>query len=79
MGYVIVEFPERREVLVGGRSHGYNIDETTGEYAILTVGDGRRTFWLAEPLDYEPNTRTIVVGPEGTIISPQRVVFTKKV
>ena len=75
MGYVIVEFPERREVFIGDDSQGDN-REDTGEYRILRVGDGRQTFRLGGPQDYTPPSQTVVVA-DTTSIQPLRVVFDK--
>ena len=75
MGYVIVEFQERREVLVNNFSQGDNRDEN-GEYRILRVGDGLQTFRLGGPQDYRPPSQTVEVA-DTTPIQPLRVVFQK--
>ena len=77
MGYVIVEFPERREVLIGGRSEGYNRWQD-GEYRTFFVGDGQQTFRLGGPPDFEPDFNKVEVLADSSIINPQRIVFTKK-
>jgi hypothetical protein len=75
MGRVIVEFAECREVFVGDKSQGNNVDEQ-GEYRILLIGDGWQTFRLGGLGDYVPLTQLVKVGT-GTIILPQRVIFQK--
>lgn len=75
MGYVIVEFPERREVFIGDDSQGDNQDEN-GQYRILRVGDGRQTFRLGGLPDYTPLSQTVVVA-NATSIQPLRVIFQK--
>lgn len=76
MGYVIVEFPERREVFIGDDSQGDNRDDND-EYRILIVGDGRQTFRLGGKLNYTPRSRTVVVA-NTTSIQPLRVVFERR-
>ena len=39
MGWIVVEFPEPREVFVGGDSQGDN-RTAAGEYNAFSVGDG---------------------------------------
>jgi len=75
MGYVIVEFPERREVFVDDESQGDN-RENNDAYRILRVGDGLRTFRLGGPADYAPPKQAVEVG-DTTSIKPLRVVFEK--
>jgi len=77
MGYVIVEFPERREVFIGDDSQGYNRNEND-EYRILIVGDGPHTFRLGGVLNYAPSSQTVVVA-NTTTINPLRVIFKKNV
>jgi hypothetical protein len=76
MGRVIVEFPECREVLVDGKSQGNNRNEQ-GEYRILIIGNGLRTFRLGGTQNYTPLSQPIEVGATGSVILPQRVVFQK--
>ena len=76
MGRVIVEFPDCREVLVDGKSQGNNRNEQ-GEYRILIIGDGLRTFRLAGEPNYRPIVQSVEVGASGSVILPQRVVFRK--
>jgi hypothetical protein len=77
MEYVVVEFPDRREVLVDGMLQGYN-RETTGELRILRIDEGgEHRFRLRGPDDYLPLWLTLDVG--GTNVNkPLCVVFTKK-
>jgi len=75
MGFVIVEFPERREVFVDEASQGDNRDDHD-EYRILRVGDGLRSFRLGGPRDCAPPTQTVEVA-DTTSIDPLRVVFSK--
>lgn len=77
MGYVIVEFPERREVFVDHASQGDN-REATGEYRILRIGDGLQTFRLGGPQDYTPLSRTVDIV-DTTPIEPLRVIFERNV
>jgi hypothetical protein len=75
MGYVIVEFPERREVFIGDDSQGDNLDEHD-QYRILRVGDGRQTFRLGGLPNYTPLSQTVVVA-NTTPINPLHVIFQK--
>lgn len=75
MGYVIVEFPERREVFLGDESQGDN-RENNGAYRILRVGDGLCTFRLGGPADCAPPEQVVEVK-DTTPIRPLRVVFEK--
>jgi hypothetical protein len=74
MEYVIVEFPERREVFIANQSQGDNRDPVTGVYRVLMVGDGRHTFHLGGPPNYTPLSQTVVVANTNPI-APLRVVF----
>lgn len=76
MGYVIVEFPERREVLVDDVSQGDNRDDA-GNYRILRIADGLHTFRLAGADDYVPAFQNRRVA-DTTAVNPLRVVFAKK-
>ena len=77
MGYVIVEFSERREVLVGGKNEGYN-RWLNGEYRTLLIGDGLQTFRLGGQPDFEPDPNPVEVLADSNQVNPQRIVFTKK-
>jgi hypothetical protein len=75
--YVIVEFPERREVFMGGVSQGDNLNDSGG-YWVLPVSEGLHTFTLADPKDFAPERQTIDV--HGTSpVQPLHIVFAKKV
>jgi len=76
MEFVIVEFPDRREVLVDGISYGDNRDAT--DYLILQVPEGLHRFRLRGPDNYLPLWLTLDVTDTDPV-SPLRVVFTKKV
>ena len=77
MEYVIVDFPDRREVLVDGAGRGYN-RELTGEPRILRIDEGLHRFRLRGPDNYIPLWFTVDVT--GTNVNaPLTVVFTKKV
>ncbi len=76
MEYVIVQFAERREVLIDGVSQGYNMGPS-GEYVLLTVDEGVHKFGLRGPENYVPSSQTVVI--DGTSpINPLRVAFEKK-
>lgn len=77
MGFVIVEFPERREVFCNGVSQGFNMLED-GRYRSLPVGDGLQRFRLGGALDFEPDPCEVEVAADSNLIEPQRVVFKKK-
>lgn len=78
MGWIVVEFSERREVFVGGNSHGFNCTET-GQPCALQVGDGLQTIWLGGAADFEPASQQVNVPATSDPILPFRVVFTGKV
>jgi hypothetical protein len=74
---VIVEFPERREVFMGGVSQGDNLNDSGG-YWVLPVAEGWHTFTLGGPKDFTPESQRIDV--RGTTPGqPLHIVFTKKV
>jgi hypothetical protein len=75
MGYVIVEFPERRGVLLDGQPIGENRD-ASNNYRVLRVADGVATFALEPPDDVRPaNQRVVVAGTSA--MQPLRVIFRK--
>ena len=78
MGWIVVEFPEPREVFVGGDSQGDN-RTAAGEYNAFSVGDGWQTVWLGGPRDFEPPVQSVFVPATSDAIAPFRDVFTKKV
>jgi hypothetical protein len=77
MEYVIVMFPDRREVLVDGVPHGFN-REPTGEWRIVRVEEGEHRFRLRGPDDYVPLWLTLDVA-DTNVNAPLHVVFDKKV
>ena len=77
MGWIVVDFPETREVFVGGDSQGDNRDN--GQLVAMSVGDGHQTVWLAPPADFDPPVQMVWVPATSDAIRPVRVVFTKKV
>jgi len=76
MEYVIVDFPDRREVLVDGVPVGYN-RERTGALAQLRIDEGTHRFRLRGPDDYVPLWLTVDVF-DTNVNAPLTVVFTKK-
>jgi hypothetical protein len=78
MGWIVVEFPERREVFVSGNSHGFNYTPT-GQICALQVGDGLQTIRLGGDPTFEPPSQDIEVPATSNPIQPFRVVFTKRV
>ena len=77
MEHVVVEFPERREVFMGGVSQGDNLNDSGG-YWVLPVSEGLHTFTLGGPKDFAPESQTIDV--RGTTPGlPLHIVFTKTV
>ena len=77
MQFVIVEFPDRREVLVDGIGHGHN-RESAGEFRIIQVNEGLHRFRLRGPDDYTPLWLTLEVVSTNEN-APLHVVFTRKV
>jgi len=78
MEYVVVEFPDRREVLVDGMPQGFN-REPTGELRILRIDEGgEHRFRLRGPDDYIPLWLTLTVV-DTNVNKPLSVVFTKRV
>ena len=77
MEHVVVEFPERREVFMGGVSQGDNLNDSGGHW-IMPVDEGWHTFTLGGPRDFAPERQTIYVS-DTTPVGPLRIVFTKKV
>jgi hypothetical protein len=75
MGWVIVEFPETREVFVDDKSQGTNRDMDR-EYRTLIIEDGRHTFRLGGAADVIPASKDIRVE-DTSAASPLSVVFRK--
>ena len=74
MEYVIVEFPEAREVMVDGQTQGVNLSGQ--EFRVLMVEEGLHEVSLGGNPNYIPRSQKIVV--DGTSpINPLRVRFEK--
>ena len=69
MEYVIVIFPEKREVIIDGDPGG-----NTGE--ALMVEKGTHRFQLGDPQDYKPKWRQPTVE-DTTVASPMEITFEK--
>lgn len=76
MEYVLVDFPDRREVLVDGAAVGFN-RELDGTLAQLRIDEGTHRFRLRGPDDYIPLWQTLDVV-DTNVNNPLVVVFTKK-
>lgn len=68
MEYVIVIYPEERDVFVDGQQVG-KTNQT------LQIETGHHTFSLGEPPDYTPPSQTVAVTDTNPII-PMEIVFT---
>ena len=75
MGWVIVTFPESREVFVDDRSQGDSFD-AGGRPRVLVVEDGLHTFRLGVAADVAPPAQDVTVA-NTSILDPLPVVFTK--
>lgn len=75
MSYVVVKFPQTREVFMDDVSQGDNRDGT-GRDNILLIGEGWHEFRLAGAPDYFPLTNVVLV-PTATPGHPFPVVFRK--
>ena len=75
MSFVVVHFPECREVFIDDQSQGDNVDDT-GRPRPLLANAGFHTFRLGGAPNCDPPTQTVNV-PEATIIAPFPVIFTK--
>lgn len=73
MSWVVVVFPERREVFCDDRSEGDTLD-TDGKPRALLIGEGTHTFRLGGAPPCRPNEQTVYV-PDAGAINPFRVVF----
>ena len=76
MEYVIVDFPDRREVLVDGAVAGYTRD-LGGEPSQLRIDEGTHRFRLRGPDDYIPLWLTVDVF-DTNVNEPLTIFFTKK-
>jgi hypothetical protein len=77
MGWVIVEFPESREVFLDDRSQGNNRDDGGG-YRTLIIEDGVHTFRLGGTADVTPASQEKTVT-NTSALRPLHVIFTKAV
>lgn len=68
MEYVIVKYPEERDVLVDEQQVG-KTNQT------LEIETGHHTFSLGEPQDYTPSDQTVAVSGTNPII-PMEIEFT---
>ncbi len=73
--FVIVEFPERRRVFIGNKSHGFNT-RNNGEWKIFRLNQGTHTFHLGGENNYAPEKQKVVVKNTDPI-DPMKVVFQK--
>lgn len=76
MSYVVVHFPERREVIIDGQSQGNNVDEN-GSLRVLICHEGPHMFRLGGASDYTPPEQTVDV-PDASALNPFPVIFEKK-
>ena len=76
MEFVIVQFPDRREVLVDGVNHGFNC-ELNGVERVLRVAEGLHRFRLRGPDNYIPLWITVEVKNTDAI-EPLCVCFERK-
>jgi hypothetical protein len=77
MSYVIVLFPEHREVFIDDQGQGSNI-AASGKPRALFINAGIHTFRLGGPQDVDPPSQQLDV-PERPILNPFRVDFRKSV
>jgi hypothetical protein len=75
MSYVIVRFPELREVYIDDQHQGSN-NAASGRPRALFVNAGLHTFRLGGPTDVDPPEQKVDV-PERPILDPFYVTFTK--
>jgi hypothetical protein len=76
MSFVVVKFPECREVFIDNRSEGDNVDAESRPRPLL-VNAGWHTFRLGGAADFAPVAQTVDV-PEVPMLAPFSVVFTKR-
>lgn len=72
MGWVIVEFPETREVFVDDKSQGDNREN--GDYRTLIVEDGLHTFRLGGAANVDPSSQEVKVE-NTSVLDPKHVIF----
>jgi hypothetical protein len=71
MGFLKVNFPSKRAVLVNGNRSGKT-------NVVIEIQNGTHTISLAPPPDFKPNRITIILEPNGSgPLSPQEVTFEK--
>lgn len=75
MGWVIVEFPETREVFVDDKAQGPNRG-ADGQYCTFIVEDGLHTVRLGGAADVAPLSQDAIVRNTSLLV-PLHVVFTK--
>lgn len=75
MSYVLVKFPEPRDVYIDDQHQGSNT-AASGKPRALFVNPGKHTFRLGRPEDVDPAEQTLDV-PERPILDPFLVEFTK--
>ncbi len=68
MEYVIVKYPQERDVFVDDQQVGKT-------HQTLEVETGHHTFSLGEPVDYTPPSQTVAVSGTNSII-PMEIEFT---
>jgi hypothetical protein len=76
VSYVIVRFPEPREVFIDDQAQGSN-RSGSGRPRVLFVNAGMHTFRLSGPGDVDPDAQQCNV-PECAILDPFCVEFRKK-
>lgn len=69
MEYVIVSFPQERQVFIDGELSGMTAEK-------LRVDRGVHTFHLGDPRDYQPKWRRVRVFGT-TVVRPISVAFDK--
>jgi len=71
MEYVVVKYPETRDVNIDDDQNGQTND-------VLYIDAGTHLFDLGQPKDYEPAEQEVVVT--GTdVLTPMEIIFTRKV
>ena len=75
MSFVLVIFPEPREVFIDDQSQGSTI-AASGKPRALFVNAGKHTFRLSKADDVAPAEQTVDV-PERPILNPFSVEFRK--
>lgn len=68
--FILVEFPERREVIIDDVASGYN----TGD--VIELDAGLHTISLAPPEDFTPAHQDVEPSETGPL-NPEKVHFSK--